>query len=88
MKKQVLQVTPTEPVAAETPAPKAEERPVAAPASTDAKQLYTVTTWHGHEKLNCKLCAWDTLNGPAEILDHIAKTHIAKLDPSILIAKR
>lgn len=59
-----------------SPSP-AEERP------------YTVGSWRGFPQHQCKLCPWDTLEGEAKMLEHLASAHAPPPEPKspILIAK-
>lgn len=51
------------------------------------KQLYTMGTWRGMRQWKCKLCPWDTLEGEAKMLEHIASAHKPPPSP-ILIADK
>lgn len=58
-------------------------------AETEERKLFTVTSWRGLPKHNCKLCAWDTLNGEAAIVDHLTKAHFTQqAEAKILVARR
>lgn len=49
-------------------------------------------SWKNLDQWNCALCAWNTLDGENEVLEHIRLRHIqpepAKPESGILIAKK
>lgn len=38
---------------------------------------YTIKVWAGHPQWQCNFCAFDTLEGEGDILNHIATRHLA-----------
>lgn len=42
-------------------------------------QLFTVGAWHALPQWRCNLCPWDTLDGEAAMLAHLAERHAPKL---------
>jgi hypothetical protein len=51
---------------------------------------YTVDQWGGFTQWQCKLCPWDTLEGEAAMLEHLASAHAPPPKPKspILIADK
>jgi hypothetical protein len=37
--------------------------------------LYTMGSWNGKPQWKCSLCPWDTLEGEAAMLEHLATRH-------------
>ena len=42
---------------------------------TEEAVPWTELTWHGLPMLRCTLCPWDTLDGEAAMIAHIAARH-------------
>lgn len=52
-----------------------EFRAVEPPPSEDEEKPYSLGTWRGRMQWKCKQCPWDTLEGEAAMLEHIASAH-------------
>lgn len=62
-----------------------EKRSAEGPASQLPAQ-YEVGMWSGQPQYCCKLCAFDTMIGPATMLDHLVKAHNSMQALEALIA--
>lgn len=69
--------------------PKEEKSPEKPPAPAEEKP-YTVGKWGGFTQWKCKLCPWDTLEGEAAMLEHLASAHAPPPKPKspIVIANK
>ena len=75
-----------DPVVPATPAPAAQ---LATDELAGLEEHFSRGSWGGMEQLRCRHCAWDTLNGPAAMLDHLHGNHVAAPGVgSVLLADR
>ena len=66
------------------------EAPVSTPDElAGLEEHFRRASWGGLEQLCCRHCAWDTLNGPAAMLNHLQGNHVAAPGVgSVLLADR
>lgn len=73
----------------EAVAPPEEEKLSEKSLSPAEEAPYTVGSWRGFTQHQCKLCAWDTLEGEAAMLEHLASAHAPPpIKSPILIADK
>jgi hypothetical protein len=54
---------------------------------SDEPELWLTLAWNGLPLLRCRQCAWDTLDGEAAMLEHLAR-HGARVEVAPVEAPR
>lgn len=50
--------------------------------SDKAERPFILNKWNGLTQWRCRFCAWDTLDGEAEAMDHYIARHAAPVAPA------